>query len=64
MGTELTPTQFDEIIAIIEKAKARAIKAVNAELIQLYWNVGEYLSNLVIRSLMKSLHILLRATKA
>ncbi len=46
MGTELTPTQFDEIIAIIEKAKARAIKAVNAELIQLYWNVGEYLSNL------------------
>lgn len=50
MSTELTPTQLDEIITIIEKAKARAIKAVNAELIQMYWNVGEYLSNLCANS--------------
>ena len=50
MSTELTPTQFDEIIAIIERAKARAIKAVNAELIQMYWNVGEYLSGLCANS--------------
>ena len=52
MSTELTPhpTQFNEIISIIEKAKARAIKAVNAELIQMYWNVGEYLSGLCAHS--------------
>ena len=50
MNAELTPTQFDEIISIIEKAKARAIKAVNAELIQMYWNVGEYLSDLCANS--------------
>ena len=50
MSTELTPTQFDEIIAIIEKAKPRAIKAVNAELIQMYWSVGEHLSGLYANS--------------
>jgi len=52
MSTELTsqPNQFDEIIVIIEKAKIRAIKAVNAELIQMYWNVGEYLSGLCANS--------------
>ena len=52
MCTELTsqPNQFDEIIAIIDKAKARAIKAVNAELIQMYWSVGEYLSGLCANS--------------
>ena len=52
MNTELTSpsNQFNEIIAIIEKAKARAIKAVNAELIQMYWNVGEYLSGLCANS--------------
>lgn len=52
MSMELTSqtNQFDEIISIIEKAKARAIKAVNAELIQMYWNVGEYLSDLCANS--------------
>ena len=52
MSTELTsqPNQFDEIIVIIEKAIIRAIKAVNAELIQMYWNVGEYLSGLCANS--------------
>ena len=52
MDKKLTPksSQFSEIITIIEKSKARAIKAVNAELIQMYWNVGEYLSNLCANS--------------
>ena len=40
------PGQFDEIISIIDSARTRALKAVNAELIQMYWNVGEYLSRL------------------
>ena len=48
MSNELTPKtgQFDEIISIIDNARTRALKAVNAELIQMYWNVGEYLSAL------------------
>ena len=48
MSNELTPKlgQFDEIISIIDNARTRALKAVNAELIQMYWNVGEYLSGL------------------
>lgn len=48
MSSELTPKtgQFDEIISIIDNARTRALKAVNAELIQMYLNVGEYLSAL------------------
>lgn len=48
MSKELTPKtgQFDEIISIIDNARTRALKAVNAELIQMYWSVGEYLSAL------------------
>lgn len=38
--------RFDEIISIIDNARSRALKAVNAELIQMYWSVGEYLSAL------------------
>lgn len=37
---------FNKIMAIIEESRTRAIKAVNAELIRMYWEVGEYLSNL------------------
>ena len=48
MSNELTAKtgNFDEIISIIDNARNRAVKAVNAELIQMYWNVGEYLSEL------------------
>ena len=48
MSNELThnPGQFDEVIHIIDNARSRAMKAVNAELIQMYWNVGAYLSAL------------------
>lgn len=37
---------FNKIIAIIEASRSRAIRAVNAELIRMYWEVGEYLSGL------------------
>ena len=52
MSKELAPktNQFDEIISIIDNARTRALKAVNAELIQMYWNVGEYLSSLCANS--------------
>ena len=48
MSNELThnPGRFDEVIHIIDSARSRAMKAVNAELIQMYWSVGEYLSEL------------------
>ena len=38
MSEELTPkmSQFDKIISIIGQARNRALKAVNAELIQMY----------------------------
>jgi len=32
------------IVSLIEQARRNALKTVNAELIRLYWNVGEYLS--------------------
>lgn len=36
--------QFEEIIKIIETARERAYKAVNTELINMYWEIGEYVS--------------------
>lgn len=41
---------FGKIISIIEDSKGRALKAINAELINMYWNVGEYLSDLCAKS--------------
>ena len=35
---------FREIISLIEAARRRAFQAVNIELIDLYWRVGEYIS--------------------
>ena len=44
MKKNLPPStgRFDAVISIINNA----LKAVNAELIQMYWNVGQYLSGL------------------
>jgi len=39
--------RFTDIINLIKQARHNAIKAVNAELINLYWNVGEYISKRV-----------------
>lgn len=36
--------RFGEIITLIQSARGRAYKAVNKELINLYWNVGAYIS--------------------
>jgi len=35
---------FGEIAALIQSARQRAYRAVNAELVGLYWQVGEYIS--------------------
>jgi predicted nuclease of restriction endonuclease-like (RecB) superfamily len=36
--------QFDEVLALIEAARGRAYQAVNTELVNLYWQLGEYIS--------------------
>ncbi len=52
MPKDLAPlsNDFGTVISIIENAKGRALKAVNAELINMYWEVGEYLSGLCAES--------------
>ena len=37
-------TAFTEVLHLIQTAKQRAYQAVNAELVTLYWQVGEYIS--------------------
>ncbi len=37
--------RFIDIIQIIKQSRVNAMKMVNAELINLYWKVGEYISN-------------------
>ena len=39
--------QFGEIVSIIDNARARAMRAVNAELINMYWEIGAYISEKV-----------------
>ena len=38
---------FDEIVTIIEQARQRAFRAVNRELIEMYWQIGQYISEKV-----------------
>ncbi|GAB3914317.1 hypothetical protein GCM10028803_59550 [Larkinella knui] len=40
-------THFAEILTLIQQARQRAIASVNRELIDLYWNVGAYISQKV-----------------
>src|ERR1700722_1558114 len=40
-------TQFTDIIRLIKQARFVAIKAVNTELINLYWSIGEYIGKRV-----------------
>ena len=49
MSDELLPNmeEFALALDIIEKAKRRAIRAANAEMIQMYWEIGEYVSRQV-----------------
>lgn len=36
--------QFSDVIRLIQQSRENAVRAVNAELINLYWNIGEYIS--------------------
>ena len=35
--------QFSDIVTLIQQSRSTAIKAVNIELINLYWNIGAYI---------------------
>lgn len=52
MEHEITsnPGDFSKLITIIDDARSRALKAVNAELIQMYWDVGACLPDLCAQS--------------
>ena len=41
---------FDDVIYIIENAREKAFRAVNRELINMYWDIGEYVSRRVSES--------------
>ena len=40
----MSQEEFLEIIQFIQQSRCSALKAVNAELINLYWNIGKYIS--------------------
>ncbi|MCU0402162.1 MAG: PDDEXK nuclease domain-containing protein [Algoriphagus sp.] len=42
--------RFTDIIQLIKQSRSNAIRAVNAELINLYWNIGEYISRKIEQS--------------
>lgn len=39
-----SPTDFDVVLGLIDAARTRAVAAVNTELIDLYWRIGEHIS--------------------
>lgn len=42
--------RFTDIIQLIKQSRTNALRAVNAELINLYWNIGEYISKKIEKS--------------
>jgi len=44
LTTVPSPTDFDVVLGLIDAARTRAVAAVNTELIDLYWRIGEHIS--------------------
>lgn len=42
-GVPLVEGAFDEVVELIRAARQQAVRAVNTELIELYWRIGDYL---------------------
>ena len=60
-------SQFSDIVQLIRQARNNAIKAVNTELINLYWEIGAYISQKVEasewgKSVVKELAIFIQQT--
>ena len=50
MSNKLTPishSEFDEMISIIERSRENAFRAVNQELLLMYWEISTYISDKV-----------------
>ena len=46
VGADQPPqADFEEVVSLIESARTRALAAVNTVLIDLYWQIGEYISH-------------------
>ncbi len=45
MPEPASAARFDEVLALIHNARQRAVQAVNTQLIELYWQVGAYISH-------------------
>lgn len=43
-GSVAGDARFVDVVVLIESARSRAYQAVNAELVTLYWQLGEYIS--------------------
>lgn len=51
MSGQLEPSfDFSEVVAMIAAARSRAYQAVNTSLLDLYWQVGEYISRKIERA--------------
>jgi predicted nuclease of restriction endonuclease-like (RecB) superfamily len=44
-----SPTDFDFVLGLIDAARTRAVAAVNTTLIELYWSIGEHITQKVSR---------------
>ncbi|MDD3643965.1 MAG: DUF1016 N-terminal domain-containing protein [Bacteroidales bacterium] len=42
--------RFTDIIHLIKQSRENAVRTVNSELINLYWNIGEYISKKIEQS--------------
>ena len=43
------PPDFNTVLRLIQAARTRAVAAVNTTLIELYWSIGEYLTQKISR---------------
>jgi hypothetical protein len=43
--TDRLQPQFTEVLTLIKTAQSRVIATTNQELIQLYWSIGQYISD-------------------
>jgi hypothetical protein len=42
---QINKKAFQEVLAMINDARGKVAKVINNELIDLYWNIGHYISN-------------------
>ena len=47
MSELIIKTEFTEVVNLIKQSRYKALQAVNSELINLYWQIGEYICNRV-----------------